>query len=206
MAELQLNGATRGEAVEALKASGGDVSAAVLWLVQQANAPPSDYADETLADLAANGLSKEDAKAALDHCSGDVAAALGYAVECMEAGGPAAVARRESRKKSRRAAAAAAASARDGGDGGIYCDGTEVAAARRAEESRLRAETAEVAAVLAAFESSSGGTMQASRVVAVERVQNLDLASQYCRRVPRALVWAVWPVPCVLCVCRMNPA
>lgn len=56
-------------------------------------------------------------------------------------------------------------------------------AAAREREARRSAELAEVQAVLAAFEANGG--LQRSRVARIERVQHLDLYSQYCRRKAR---------------------
>ena len=52
-------------------------------------------------------------------------------------------------------------------------------AAAREREARRSAELAEARAVLAAFEANGG--LQRSRVARIERVQHLDLYSQYIR-------------------------
>ena len=117
--------------------------------------------------------------------------ALQHAVECMDGGGPAAVARRSAPGGGRpgpsggaglpgRAAAEAAAAAQHLAEAEAAAAAAALEAARvaAAEEARRRAEAAEAEAVLAAFEK--GGVARA-RVARVERVQHLPLWSEYQR-------------------------
>ncbi|KAK9817931.1 hypothetical protein WJX72_004478 [[Myrmecia] bisecta] len=107
------------------------------------------------------GLSEEDAIAALEHCQGDGEEAMLYAVECLDRGGAATVARRQARKK-RDAQAQAGPSQ-----------------AEEAERKRQQDEVAEVERVLAHFEQ---GGLRRDRVHRIERVQNLRLWTKYCMR------------------------
>jgi hypothetical protein len=100
--------------------------------------------------------------------------ALAFAVECMDCGGQAAV-------LAERIGSGMASEAAEPGAGGAAALGGRAAeeAAAREREARRKAELAEVQAVLAAFEANAG--LQRSRVVRIERVQHLDLYSQYLR-------------------------
>lgn len=90
--------------------------------------------------------------------------ALVYAFECLDSGGPAAVA-----CLTCRGAPAAPAAAPDRAE----------VAAREAREAQQRAEEAEVAEVLRPFQANNG--LDPKQVVAVERVEHLVLWSDYTR-------------------------
>ena len=75
--ELHLNGATRQDAIRALKACGGDREASLMWLLQRQLGAPGAQDPEAVAELLANGLSEEDARAALEQRGGDVAQVRG---------------------------------------------------------------------------------------------------------------------------------
>lgn len=72
IAELQLNGFSRAEAVSALEANGGDAEASLAWLLERQLAAEGQQDQVAVAELTAYGLSKADAEAALKECSGDV--------------------------------------------------------------------------------------------------------------------------------------
>ncbi|KAL4421127.1 hypothetical protein ABPG77_001522 [Micractinium sp. CCAP 211/92] len=176
VAALLDNGVTRAQAVEALAASGGSVSKAELWLIEKqlggGAAGAAGGADPlAMRELRANGLSEQDAVAALEACGGKVDEALLYYIETMPKGGPAAVRPRPG------AAPAAARRSR------AQQERERREAARRAElEAQRKRQLAEAEEVLAAFER---GGVARSRVQRIERVQQLDLWSQYQRRLAR---------------------
>ncbi|KAL4439959.1 hypothetical protein ABPG75_002960 [Micractinium tetrahymenae] len=181
VAQLLHNGLTRAQAVEALLANKGSISKSVLWLAaRQGGAGAAGAAtagQHATAELRANGLSEEDAAAALAACSGRVDEALMYALETMPAGGPAAVARRSSRSAAVGPAAAAAQ----------HIAAQQERERREAEQraqlaAQRQREQAEAKEVLAAFER---GGVPRGRVARIERVQQLDLWSQYQRRLAR---------------------
>ncbi|KAL4853425.1 Poly [ADP-ribose] polymerase 11 [Chlorella vulgaris] len=170
--ELILNGASRSHALRALRAAKGDVVAAMCWLLEQSGQGGHD--PRALAQLRANGLSVEDAAAALTAAGGDLSTALTHSFQCMDRGGPAAVARRAA-TGGKAAASTAAGAATASGAGGA-----EAAAKRQAQAERRQAEMAEARRVLARFAANGG--VASKRVLRIERIQNLDLYSQYVRR------------------------
>ncbi|KAI3435555.1 hypothetical protein D9Q98_001620 [Chlorella vulgaris] len=168
--ELILNGASRSDALRALRVAKGDVVAAMCWLLEQSGQGGHD--PRALAQLRANGLSVEDAAAALTAAGGDLSTALTHSFQCMNRGGPAAVARRAA-TGGKAAASTAAGAATTSGAG-------EAAAKRQAQAERRQAEVAEARRVLARFAANGG--VASKRVLRIERIQNLDLYSQYVRR------------------------
>lgn len=170
--ELILNGASRSDALRALRVAKGDVVAAMCWLLEQSGQGGHD--PRALAQLRANGLSVEDAAAALTAAGGDLSTALTHSFQCMNRGGPAAVARRAA-TGGKAAASTAAGAATTSGAG-------EAAAKRQAQAERRQAEVAEARRVLARFAANGG--VASKRVLRIERIQNLDLYSQYVRYVP----------------------
>lgn len=72
IAELQLNGCSRAEAVAVLAACGGSAQASLDWLLQRRQQEDALGGEAAVAELAANGLSRQDAEAALRESGSDV--------------------------------------------------------------------------------------------------------------------------------------
>ncbi|KAF5830588.1 hypothetical protein DUNSADRAFT_14318 [Dunaliella salina] len=161
LAELQSNGLTVMEARAALAAAGNDSRRALQRLVEERVLEP-----EAVATLVANGVSQQDAEAALMLKKGDANKALMLCIECNETGSHPSDLLRQKRRKADAAAEASKTVA------------TEHAEAEEHRRKQLLLEQ-EAEMVLQRFEASGG--LRRAKVRKIERVQNLQLYTDYDR-------------------------